>query len=178
MTEFRPPILQYAWVVPRLEDAIHHWYQTLGIGPFLVNRDIGVVDQRHRGQPSTTRFSTAVAQHGDVQIELVEQLDDSASAFRDTVPKGATRLHHVAFIPEDFDAALAHYAAQGFQPATTGRFGDMRFAYIDTAASAGHMVEIVEDKLALRAFFGAIRKASERWDRDPATLIRELGKPG
>ncbi len=177
MSGFRPPVMQYAWVVPRLEDAIRHWHQTLGIGPFLINRDIGVVDQLHRGEPSNTRFSTAVAQHGDVQIELVEQLDDTMSAFRDTVPAGVTRLHHVAFIAEDFDAALAHYAGQGFQPATTGRFGDMRFAYIDTAASAGHMVEIVEDRPALRAFFGAIRKAAERWDGNPETLIRELGKP-
>jgi hypothetical protein len=177
MTAFRPPVIQYAWVVPRLEDAISHWHKTLGIGPFLINRDIAVVDQQHRGLPATTRFSTAVAQHGDVQIELVEQLDDSASAFRDTVPAGLTRMHHIAFIAEDFDAALAHYAALGFQPATTGRFGEMRFAYIDTAASAGHMVEIVEDKPALRAFFGAIRKAAERWDGNPETLVRELGAP-
>ncbi|WP_439533866.1 VOC family protein [Polymorphobacter sp.] len=177
MAAYRPAIMQYAWVVPRLEGGIRHWHETLGIGPFLVNRDIQVSDQKHRGLPSTTRFSTAVAQHGDVQIELVEQLDDSASAFRDTVPVGKTALHHVAFIPDDFDAALAHYAARGFAPATTGRFGDMRYAYVDTAASAGHMVEIVEDKPALRAFFGAIRKAAERWDGDPATLVRELGGP-
>ena len=173
----RPAIIQHAWVVPNLEAGIRHWHETLGIGPFLINRDIAVTDQFHRGQPATTRFSTAVAQHGDVQIELVEQLDDTASAFRDTVPKGTSAHHHIAIIAEDFDAALAHYAAQGFQPATTGRFGDMRFAYIDTAASMGHMVEIVEDKPNLRAFFAAIRKAAERWDHNPATLMRELGAP-
>jgi hypothetical protein len=39
------------------------------------------------------------------------------------------------------------------------------------------MVEIVEDKPNLRAFFAAIRKAAERWDHNPATLMRELGAP-
>jgi len=177
MAGFRAPIIQHAWVVPNLEDGIRHWHETLGIGPFLVNRDIPVTDQLHRGRPATTRFSTAVAQHGDVQIELVEQLDTSPSAFRDTVPDGASAHHHVACIAEDFDAALAHYAGLGFQPATTGRFGDMRFAYVDTSAAMGHMVEIVEDRPALRAFFGAIRKAAERWDGNPDTLMRELGAP-
>ncbi len=174
-TAFRPEIIQYAWVVPDLAAAIHHWHRTLGVGPFLINRDIQVTGQLYRGQPSTTRFSTAVAQSGSAQIELVEQLDDGPSAFRDTVPKGEMRLHHVAFIAENFDEALAHYTQKGFHPAAEGRFGDMRYAYVDTAAASGRMVEIVEDKPAIRAFFGAIRKAADRWDGDPATLMRELG---
>lgn len=174
MTLFRPEIIQYAWVVPDLAAAIRHWHETLGVGPFLINRDIQISGQRYRGQPSDTRFSTAVAQSGSAQIELVEQLDDGPSAFRDTVAKGNTGFHHIAFIAENFDEALAHYAQQGFRPAAEGQFGDMRYAYVDTAAAAGHMIEIVEDKPALRAFFGAIRKAGERWDGNPATLMREL----
>ena len=56
-----------------------------------------------------------------------------------------------------------------------GRFGEMRFAYLDTVATLGHMIEIIEDRPIIRKFFGAVRKAAERWDGDPATLIRELG---
>lgn len=170
---FRPDIIQFAWVVPDLETAARHWHRTLGVGPFLVNRELKVKDARHRGEPRPTRFSTGVAQSGDVQIELVEQLDDGPSAYRDTVASGATGFHHVAFIAADFDAALAHYADHAV--AADGRFGEMRFAYVDTVAAIGHMVEIVEDKPAIRAFFGAVRKAAERWDGDPATLLRELG---
>ncbi len=175
MTLFRPEIIQYAWVVPDLEAGIRHWHAVMGVGPFLINRDIKVAGQLYRGKPSETRFSTAVAQSGSAQIELVQQLDDGPSAFRDTVATGTTGFHHVAFIAEDFDAALGHYTGQGFAAAAEGRFGDMRYAYVDTAAAAGRMIEIVEDKPAIRAFFGAIRKAAERWDGDPATLMRELG---
>lgn len=172
---FHPTIVQYAWVVPNLEIAARNWFDTTGIGPFLVNRDLKLSNPRYRGAPSTTRFSTAVAQHGDVQIELVEQLDDTPSAYRDTVAPGATGFHHIAFIAQDFDADLAHYTDRGIIVAADGNFGPMRYAYVDTVATLGHMIEMVEDKPAIRAFFGAIRKAAERWDQNPETLLRELG---
>jgi hypothetical protein len=172
---FQPRIIQYAWVVPDLAEAARRWHAATGIGPFLVNRDLKLDEPRYRSRPSSTRFSTAVAQHGDVQIELVEQLDDTASAYRDTVAAGATGFHHIAFIAADFAADLAHYTDQGFAVAADGLFGPMRYAYVDTSATLGHMVEIVEDKPGIRAFFAAVRKAAERWDRDPATLLRELG---
>jgi hypothetical protein len=172
---FRPQIIQYAWVVPNLEQAARRWHKATGIGPFLVNRDLQLLNPRHRGEPRATRFSTAVAQHGDVQIELVEQLDNSPSAYRDTVPAGTTGFHHVAFVAEDFDAALVHYTQRGHDVAADGAFGSMRYAYVDAVAELGHMIEIIEDKPAIRAFFAAIRKSSERWDHDPATLLRELG---
>lgn len=168
----RPDILQHAWVVPDLDAAIHHWHRTLGVGPFLVNRNLRIIDPLYRGHPRAVAFSTAVAQSGSIQIELIEQHDDGPSAFRDTVPARGTGFHHVAIIAEDFDAALRQYA--GVEIAAEGRFGDIRFVYLDTSATLGAMLEILEDRPAIRAFFGAILKANERWDGDPATLIREL----
>lgn len=167
-----PDILQYAFVVPDLDAAMLKWHRTLGVGPFLVNRDLKITDPLHRGTPRAVRFSTAVAQSGSVQIELVEQHDDGPSAFRDTVPAGETRFHHVAIIADDFDAALARYA--DVEIAAQGRFGDIRFVYLDTSATLGAMLEILEDRPAIRAFFAAIRKAAERWDGDPGTLVRVL----
>src|SRR5690606_1168716 len=69
------PIIQYAWVVPNLEAGALQWHETLGIGPFLVNRDVTLTGARYRGTPGQARFSTALAQSGDVQIELIEQHD-------------------------------------------------------------------------------------------------------
>ena len=173
-TPFRPDIIQYAWVVPNLETAARHWHATLGVGPFLINRDLKLTNPRYRGQPGGPRFSTAVAQSGSVQIELIEQLDEAPSVYRERVAAGATGFHHVAFIAGDFPAALAALTDQGHAVAADGQFGDMRFAYVDTGPAIGCMTEIIEDKPAIRAFFDAIRKAAERWDGDPATLLREL----
>lgn len=172
MIPLRPDIIQYAWVVPDLEAAIHEWHRTLGVGPFLVNRNIPIVDPRHRGRPRAVPFSTAVAQSGSAQIELVEQHDDGPSAFRDTVPKGVTRLHHVAIVTDDYDGMLRRYA--DVPVAADGRLGAIRYCYLDTSPQIGAMLEILDDQPQLRAFFGAIRKAAERWDGDTKTLIREL----
>lgn len=168
----QPDIVQHAWVVPDLDAAIHHWHRTLGVGPFLVNRNLQISEPLYRGRPRAVAFSTAVAQSGSIQIELVEQHDDLPSAFRDTVPIGRTAFHHVAIVAPDFDEALRSYA--GVDIASQGSFGDIRFVYLDTSATLGAMLEILEDRPGIRAFFGAIRKANERWDGDPATLIREL----
>ena len=59
--------------------------------------------------------------------------------------------------------------------AASGRFGPAAYAYVDTTATLGHMIEIVEDVPVIQAFFAAIRRAADRWDHDPATLLRELG---
>lgn len=166
-------IVQAAWVVPDLDAAIHAWHAAMGVGPFLVNRRLTIGEPLYRGRPSTTQFSTALAQAGDTQIELVEQHDDTPSCYRDLVPAGRTAFHHVAIIAGDYDVELARYADAGFEVASSGVFGDLRFCYVDTSATLGHMVEIVEDKPSIRAFFGAVRKAAEGWD-GTTDLIREM----
>lgn len=171
----RQQIIQIAWVVPDLEAAAWRWHRTMGIGPFLVNRHITIGNPLYRGQPQATDFSTAIAQAGPVQIELVEQHDDTPSCYRDTVPRGSEAMHHVAIMVADYAAALASYTAQGFAVASEGEFGDVRFAYVDSSPSIGHMIEILEDKPGIQRFFGAVRRAAEGWDGDPATLLRELG---
>lgn len=167
-------ILQISWVVRNLEEAALRWHRTMGIGPFIMNRHITITDAVHRGQPQKTDFSTAIAQAGPVQIELVEQHDDSPSCYRDMIPVGAEAMHHVAFIAKDYDAAVANYTAQGHEIASAGKFGEMRFCYVDTVDSLGHMVEILEDSRAIRAFFAMIARAGEEWDGDTATLLREI----
>lgn len=168
-------ILQFSWVVPDLEEAARRWHRTTGVGPFLVNRHLRIADPLYRGTPQVTDFSTAIAQAGPVQIELVEQHDDTPSCYRDTVAKGREALHHVAIVSDDYERAVAHYTDQGFVLASEGRFGDVRFCYVDTSAVIGHMVEILEDKPTIRRFFSAVTRAAETWDRDPVTLLKELG---
>lgn len=173
----RPDIVQFAWVVPDLQAAMLAWHATLGVGPFVVNRCIPITNPRHRDLPVATSFSTAIAQSGDVQIELVEQHDATPSAYRDTVAAGTTGFHHVAIVAADYAAAVARFSNAGFATAADGLFGATRFAYVDTAATLGHMVEIVEDTAAIRSFFAAVRKAGVEWDGNPATLVREASAP-
>lgn len=167
-------IIQMSWVVVDLDEAMQRWHRTSGVGPFLVQRHITIGEPRYRGQLSDIDFSVAIAQAGPVQVELVQPHGNGPSCYRDTVPAGTEAMHHVAILPDDYDAALASYLDQGFEEASGGLFGDVRFSYIDTSAALGHMVEIVEAKDTIVRFFGAIARAAEKWDGDTATLVREL----
>ena len=158
-------IVQMAWVVRDLEAAARRFSSTLGAGPFLFNRHVQLVDPHHRGQPVRTDFSLALAQAGEIQIELIEQHDLTPSVYRDLVPEGAEGFHHVAVIVPDVAREVARYRDLGFAVASSGRFGHADFAYIDTSQATGHMVEILPDNETIRRFFGSVRKAAETWDR-------------
>lgn len=165
-------IIQMAWVVNDLDTAARRFSQVYGAGPFMFNRHVKLTDSRHRGRAMQTDFSLALAQAGDVQIELVEQHDDTPSVYRDLYPRGVGGFHHVAVIVPNVDKEVERYRALGFAVGSTGRFGDADFAYVDTAPATGHMVEILPNNDTIRRFFGAVRRAAEKWDGvDP---IREM----
>ncbi|WP_340588842.1 VOC family protein [Erythrobacter alti] len=167
-------IFQMSWVVNDLEEAARRWHRTTGIGPFLVNRHIPIANPVYCGAPGPVDFSTAIAQAGPVQVELVQQHDDNPSCYRDSIGKGSEGMHHIAMMASDYDAAVRHYEDQGFSVASSGLFGTVRFCYIDCRKTLGHMVELLEDSPSIRSFFAAIARAADEWDGAPATLLREL----
>ena len=168
-------IVQMAWVVDDLEAAAHRMSETMGCGPFMMNRHIRLDDPHHRGRPQRTDFSLALAQAGDVQGELVEQHDDTPSVYRDAFPDGppgGMAFHHVAVIVPDVAEETARYNAMGFETASSGRFGSIDFTYVDTRPATGFMVEVLPDMKDMHAFFAAVRRAAESWDR--RDVIREM----
>jgi hypothetical protein len=137
-------------------------------------RDVPVVESVHRGGICEARFSVALAMNGGVQIELIEQHNDMPSAYRDTVPKGATGFHHVGILENDYDEALSYYTAEDHEIAGSGALGDVRYAYVDTTTILGHMIEVIEDTESIRALFAAVEQAHETWDKNRETLVQEM----
>jgi Glyoxalase/Bleomycin resistance protein/Dioxygenase superfamily len=89
-------IMQNSWVVRDIEVTMRQWLRTAGVGPFFVVKDITLEDQIYRGKPAAKSIDVtfALAQAGDIQIELVQQHNDVRSAYRDTVPAGHCAFHH------------------------------------------------------------------------------------
>ena len=158
-------LMQAAYIVDDVEAAARRWVTTTGIGPFLLVPHIRLVEYTYRGAAREgLDFSVALAQSGGVQIELIQQHCDNPSAYRDTIAKGAQGFHHLAIYCDDYDAAYAHYRERGFVAAVDGRFGPIRFAYIDTSAALGCMVELVEQHESQSGFFRRVAAAAEGWD--------------
>jgi hypothetical protein len=163
-------VMQNSWVVSDIDAAMRNWVRTTGVGPFFVVKGITIDDQRYRGKPvaKPLEVTFALAQAGDIQIEFVCQHNDAPSAYRDTVPVGRSAFHHMAVYSHDYDEDLADYTHGGFEVAFSGAFAGKRFCYVDTSASIGCMIEIIEASDAQAGFFKRIIDAANNWDgRDP-----------
>lgn len=157
-------VIQNSWVVADLDAAMQNWIETTGIGPFFVVSNVPIEEQKYRGRDTSIDVTIALAQAGDIQIELVAQHNAAPSAYRDLVPAGQSAFHHVAFYSTDYDADLKAYTDRGIAVAFSGSFAGKRFCYLDTSPTLGHMVELIEDSAAQRDFFAKIRAAAADWD--------------
>jgi len=158
-------IMQLALMVDDIATACAAWTRTTGIGPFLHVPHVVLEEYGYRGQPASgLDFSVAIAQSGGVQIELVQQHCDSPSAYRDTIARGHGGFHHLALYTDNYDADYASYAGQGFEVAVDGTFGGYRFSYVDTSATLGCMIELIEANPLQTDFFERIAAAAADWD--------------
>lgn len=113
------------------------------------------------GAGAPARF-IANAWVGDTMIEVIEP-DESVESIYQGWNKdsgAALRFHHLGFLvdgAEEFDAAKARLAGEGFPIVAGGSFGDvLDFAYADTTAELGHYYEIIRLKAQGDSFFGRI----------------------
>ncbi|TNE49110.1 MAG: VOC family protein [Sphingomonadales bacterium] len=165
-TPQRQHVAQVAYHVADIDEAMPRFAKLLGIGPFLVRRNIGLNPVHYRGEPSALDISAAHVQAGPIQIELVMQHCLNPSAFRDMFAPDREGIHHVAIFPENYDEMVAHYVSQGHQVATELVTPEKRgAAYVDTVATLGHMVEVYRANESLFEFYEAVSHAAESWDR-------------
>jgi len=169
-------IVQNAYFVRDLDEAIERWHAAFGLGPFVVNRHIAFERVFYRGAPMPLDMSAAFVQAGEVQIELLCQHNSDPSAFTDMFAKGQEGLHHVAIFPEDFDRVVNGYRARGFAVATELVVGGgLGAVFLDTRSLSGHMLEVYRDDGRVRAFYRLVAKAARDWDGQKLTKdISEL----
>jgi len=169
------PFVQLAYFVPDIIAAAEIWTAQRGAGPFFIGEHIPVENVFYRGQPAALDHSSAYGQLGSVMLELTQQNDPGPSAFRDMFGPGEQGLHHAATIVPSFDEEIARYEALGFTVANRCRTvgGGLDFAFVDTVAIYGHMVEVYEGQKGLVDFYAKVAKVAEGWDgSDP---IRPMG---
>lgn len=170
--------MQIAFVPQDFDAALVHWTQTMGVGPFFVIENIVLEDGRFMGAPSDCRFTIALAQWGDVQIELIRQNNDAASIYRgDYLPQGGA-MHHVCLLTDDIVAARVAVEAGGGLVLVEGRVGaDGAVFYADcgpaaTRPNAGAIVEVLQPASGSEGLFGMIADAAKGWDgSDPVRVV-------
>jgi hypothetical protein len=159
------PIVQNAFVVRDLEAAVTYWSGTIGVGPFYLLDHVAFGPVYFRGAPLSLDMSVAIAQWGDIQIELIVQHDNSASIYSEFLARHGEGLQHLGVMTASLDEHLDRLKPLGIEPVQWGATATgMRFAYINTDRQAGGMIELIETGPAVEAFFAKIRGAAANWD--------------
>ena len=131
----------------------------------------------YRGEEATVRGQVAVAQAGPVQIELIQQLCDRPSIFRDWSHGGTSAFHQLATVTPDYDGKVAYYQQLGYELAAENMARKLprrllrhrrgfRLLHRGDRADAGVPRQPAQDG-----------KASEAWDgTDPVRLLTAEGR--
>jgi hypothetical protein len=156
---------QTGWLVDDIDQSIERWLALGNTGPFFVNRKFTLDEFLYRGRPIEMTLSSAFAQVGPMQIELIQQHSDSPSPFRDyDCGTGGAGFHHLGAFSDDYEADIARFAKRGVAPVGQGRLGDIRFAFVDTRPQLGAMLEFAHVPQSIISLFKMVADAAVGWD--------------
>lgn len=172
MTILPGPIRQIGYVVTDIDAALHNWLN-LGVGPWFVMRGVRVRGL-YRGAPCEVTLTLALANSGEIQIELIQQDDDTPSIYTEFLTSNGPGYHQLAYWTEDFDDTMASVRDVGWAVAWSGgEDAGGRFAYLEPPESPATVIELMELNEMTTGMTKFVRDAAESWDgSDP---IRVLG---
>ena len=142
-------IHQVALVVENLDEAVHRYWTLCGVGPWRIYtyQPPLVKDMTYRGRRHDYRMRLALAQMGDLMLELIQPLCD-ANVYTEHLRAKGPGLHHVGIVVPSVEEAVAEAARGGLRVLQSGRGyglrGDGAYAYMDTEALLGMIVEFIE----------------------------------
>lgn len=161
-------IIQTAFVVRDIHDAVHHWTTRLGAGPFFLIPHWRGNNPVYRGEPSKAAVTIAMGFAGRMQIELIQPDDDHPSVYKELVDRSGPGFHHFGVASDDIDGDIARRSAEGYVLAFRAGVGSGEVAYLDGGPDQPGMIELIEATPALDENFTAMWRASVDWDgRDP-----------
>lgn len=159
-------ISQNGYVVRDIHAAMDHWVNVMGVGPWFFVEKVEIENFRYKGQASNLEMSVALANSGDIQIELIQQNNDAPSMYLDFLNAGREGLQHVSYWTKEYQALYDNALALGYSVGQEGQIGGAqgRFAYFETEAHPGTVIEISDLSGSKAVIFDYIKKASIGWD--------------
>lgn len=175
MSRLFGPVRQNGYVVRDIHAAMDHWINVMGVGPWFYIERVKTDYFRHRGQDAAVEMSIALANAGDLQLELIQQRNDAPSMYKEFLDAGHEGLQHVAFWSTSYQQLYDQSLARGLKVGHEGQIGGEqgRFAYFDSAAHPGSVIEISDISGNKGRFFDHIRRIAADWDgADPIRIVK------
>lgn len=156
---------QIGIVVRDIEAAMKHWVEVCGVGPWFYTDKLAVTAFSYRGtRHDDLHVSIALANSGDVQLELIQQRCATPSMYLDFLAAGHEGMQHWSSWPVDYDDILKRALSTGY---TIGQEGDSargRFVYLWNEGHPGTVIEMAHMTETRQRIFDGIRKAAIGWD--------------
>ncbi|MEM9669110.1 MAG: VOC family protein [Pseudomonadota bacterium] len=167
------PVVQVAFVPEDFDDALAHWTNTMGIGPFFWIEHAGLVNATFEGQPSDVDFGLALAYWGDIQVELIKQHNTAPSIYN-TAPYATSGLHHICLITDDIADARTKADASNARRVVEAELPGGGAVFYAETRSGEPLVEVLQSPPGSDGLFDMIKSAAVGWDgSDP---LRPLGQ--
>lgn len=158
------PIFQVCWVVDDIEASEQWFTDTLGVASWFRIPDVhfGPDDCTLRGEPADYRIHVSLGWAGDQQLELI-QPTAGESLYREHLDRCGPGLHHVAYVPDDFDATVEAAVAEGVTVTQQGSFAGsgISFAYLDGSPGGAPHIELLGLDADAHAFFDHLKEKSQ-----------------
>ena len=169
-------IFQVAYTVSDITRAAELFTQRLGVGPWYSIDYHSGSSALYRGRPTRLHLSILRGFVGHLNVELVCQLDDTPSVFRDTIDKSGYGFHHWNIASLDFDRDVKHYEQLGYEYAYYDTINGHRLAFMDATRDLPGMIEICEMTSDQEQLLERMRLASVNFDgtnpiRDQNALV-------
>lgn len=161
---------QIGIIVEDLDAGVQSWMTRLGIGPWTLFRNVTMRGQ-YRGADTLVTCDVAMGYQGETQVELMQITNDAPSPYRDASGALLTGMHHIAWVVDDLDAAVAGAQADGMTLAFMASSPGTRVAYLESEGQPGMMYEFIESP-ATRELMDSGIAATRIWDgTNPVTVI-------
>lgn len=158
------PADQIGMLVTDLDASMQMW-MNMGVGPWTVFRNVRMQGS-YCGQPTQVHMDAAMSYQGNVQLELIQWRAGTLCPYVDINGEPLRGLHHMAWLVDDLQAAVAQAEATGGRCVFEASNPSTKVAYVEMApAGAGDavMLEFIESAVT-RALIAQGIEATQRWD--------------
>ena len=172
-------VRQLGYVVPDIHAAMRHWAEVLGIGPWFYTGCNRIENGIVNGKSAPFSVNIALANSGDMQIELIEPVD-GPSPYHDFLDEtgGVGGLQHLSSWPSKarFDEIVDMFERAGGNILIRGENAGTQFVYLDTLAQQGTLFELAALSEQSKRFFDYVKEASIAWNGSNPIIPVGAGK--
>jgi len=151
---------------------MRHWVEVCGVGPWYIAERLPLHAfwyKEHRYDD--VHLTIALANSGDVQLELIQQRDETPSMYRDFLAAGHEGLQHWSSWPENYHELLDRAVKNGWKIGQRGEGPRGPFVYFLNEGHPGTVIEMAKLTPTRRRIFDAVREAAIGWDgSDPIRI--------